>query len=66
MKYAAILCAITSISSMIYGFYLCGADMSGMKSFVQEDIMEIRKEISELKNCVKDHHGRLCVIEEKK
>lgn len=26
---------------------------------------EIRAEISELKNCVKDHHARLCVMEEK-
>ncbi len=27
-------------------------------------ITEIRKEISELHHCVKDHHARLCVIEE--
>lgn len=26
-------------------------------------ISEIRKEISELHYCVKDHHGRLCVLE---
>lgn len=29
-------------------------------------ISEIRAEISELHKCVKDHHARLCVIEETK
>jgi hypothetical protein len=29
-------------------------------------IFEIRREVSELKNCVKDHHARLSVIESKK
>lgn len=28
-------------------------------------ISEIRREIHELYNCVKDHHGRLCVLEKK-
>lgn len=31
-----------------------------------QGIAEIRKEISELHHCVKDHHGRLCVLEDKK
>ena len=35
-----------------------------MQTAVSEDIKEIRKEISELHKCVKDHHARLCVIEE--
>ena len=34
-----------------------------MRSDVVNDIREIRMEISELKNCVKDNHGRLCAIE---
>ena len=29
-------------------------------------ITEIRREISELQKCIKDHHARLCVIEEVK
>jgi len=37
-----------------------------MKASVDRDISEIRREISELHKCVKDHHGRLCVIEETK
>jgi len=36
-----------------------------MKNEVKNDISEIRKEITELKNCVKDHHGRLCVLEDR-
>lgn len=28
-------------------------------------ISEIRLEISELKNCVKDHHARISIIEDK-
>ena len=28
-------------------------------------ISEIRKEVSELKHCVKDHHGRLSVLEDR-
>lgn len=39
-------------------------EMQDMKSEIKSEIREIRAEISELKNCVKDHHGRLCVIEE--
>lgn len=34
-----------------------------VKNEVRQDIAEIRKEISELKNCIKDHHARLSVIE---
>lgn len=34
-------------------------------SEIRREISEIRKEISELHHCVKDHHARLCVIEEK-
>ena len=37
-----------------------------MKTNVDRDISEIRREISELHKCVKDHHARLCVIEERK
>lgn len=37
-----------------------------MRTEVRQDIAAIRLEITELKNCVKDHHGRLCVIEVKK
>ena len=37
-----------------------------MKNEVREDIKEIRVEISELKNCIKDHHARLCMIEEER
>ena len=33
---------------------------------IKEEIREIRREISELHHCVKDHHGRLCILEEKK
>jgi hypothetical protein len=40
--------------------------VADMKNEVRQDIIEIRKEISELKNCIKDHHARLCVIEEGK
>lgn len=29
-------------------------------------MIEVRREISELHKCVKDHHARLCVIEESK
>jgi hypothetical protein len=32
-------------------------------SVCMTDIREIRKEISELHHCVKDHHARLSVIE---
>lgn len=35
-----------------------------MKSEVRQDISEIRKEVSQLFHCVKDHHGRLCVLEQ--
>ncbi len=28
-------------------------------------ITEIRSEISELKNCIKDHHARLSVVEDR-
>lgn len=48
------------------------AAVGEMKNHVREDLKEmhasmreIRAEISELKNCVKDHHARLCVIEKK-
>jgi hypothetical protein len=37
-----------------------------MRKEIKSEITEIRHEISELKNCVKDHHARLCVIEERK
>ena len=37
-----------------------------MRNEVRADIAEIRKEISALHHCVKDHHGRLCVIENNK
>jgi hypothetical protein len=37
-----------------------------MRIEIKAEISEIRKEISEIKNCLKDHHSRLCVIEEKK
>ena len=36
-----------------------------MSTLVSSEIKEIRKEISELHHCVKDHHGRLCSIEER-
>lgn len=47
-------------------FFMSRADntMSQMKNDVARDISEIRKEISELYFCVKDHHGRLCILEE--
>lgn len=31
--------------------------------FIHRNIAEIRNEISELKNCIKDHHARLSIIE---
>ena len=32
-----------------------------------EDITkEIRREISELKNCIKDHHARISILEDRK
>jgi len=37
--------------------------ISQMRAEIKSDISEIRKEISELHHCVKDHHGRLCVLE---
>ncbi len=37
-----------------------------VENWVREDIREIRLEISELKNCIKDHHSRICIIEERK
>lgn len=40
--------------------------LSEMRLEVRNEISEIRREITELQKCVKDHHGRLCVIEEKK
>jgi len=36
-----------------------------MRNDVNRDISEIRKEVSELYFCTKDHHGRLCIIEKK-
>jgi hypothetical protein len=33
---------------------------------IRKEIGQIRNEISELYHCVKDHHARLCVLEEKK
>lgn len=33
---------------------------------IRSEIREIRSEISELHYCVKDHHGRLCVLENEK
>lgn len=30
---------------------------------IRTEVLEIRKEISELHHCVKDHHARLSVIE---
>jgi len=43
-----------------------------MRTEIKSEITEIRKEISEIRleisslyHCVKDHHGRLCVLEEK-
>ncbi len=38
--------------------------LNQMRENTRVDISEIRKEISELHHCVKDHHARLCVIEE--
>lgn len=32
---------------------------------IRKEITEIRREILELHHCVKDHHGRLCIIEDK-
>ena len=32
---------------------------------IRKEVSEIRKEISELHHCVKDHHGRLSVIEDR-
>ncbi len=37
--------------------------LNTLKSEVMTDIREIRSEISELKNCVKDHHARISVTE---
>lgn len=34
-------------------------------SEIRVEILEIRKEVSELYHCVKDHHGRLCVLEDR-
>lgn len=49
-------------------FFMSRTDnaISEMRTEIRNDIQEIRSEISELKNCVKDHHGRLCVLEDKK
>ena len=33
---------------------------------IRREMSEIRRETSELFHCVKDHHGRLCVIENRK
>lgn len=34
-------------------------------SETRKEILEIRKEITAIHYCMKDHHGRLCVLEEK-
>lgn len=34
-------------------------------SEIRREISEIRREVIELHHCVKDHHGRLCVLEDK-
>lgn len=49
-------------------FFMNRADQAvlQMRTDVRNDIIEIRKEISELHHCVKDHHARLSVIEELK
>jgi hypothetical protein len=39
--------------------------MHEMRHEIRLETSEIRREISELKNCVKDHHARLCVMEER-
>jgi len=36
-----------------------------MRIEIKSEISEIRREISELHHCVKDHHARLSVIEER-
>ncbi len=35
-------------------------------SEIRKETSEIRKEISELHKCIRDHHGRLCILEETK
>jgi hypothetical protein len=40
--------------------------IAAFRSETRQDIAEIRLEISQLKDCIKDHHARLCIIEEVK
>lgn len=49
-------------------FFMVRTDnsMTEMRRENSQNICEMRKEISELYKCVKDHHGRLCVMEERK
>jgi len=47
---------------------LCLFFMNRTDNGIQEcrrEITEIRKEISALHHCIKDHHGRLCILEDK-
>ncbi len=45
---------------------LCIFFMNRTDNTLSQMRQEMRAEITELKNCVKDHHARLSVIEEKK
>jgi len=45
---------------------LCIFFMNRTDNALAQMRQEMRAEITELKNCVKDHHARLCVIEEGK
>jgi len=47
------------------GMFQMRSEMSLLRTEIKADIAEIRREISELYHCVKDHHGRLCVLEDK-
>lgn len=46
-------------------FFMSRTDkaLSEMRSEMKSEILEIRREVSELHKCVKDHHARLCLVE---
>lgn len=49
-------------------FFMARTDsnMRELRMEIKSEINEIRKEISELHKCVKDHHARVSILEEKK
>jgi hypothetical protein len=53
-----------AITWMIFFEYI--GRMDKHTSEIKEEILEIRKQTSELHHCVKEHHGRLCVVEDGK